>query len=145
MNPFLQPPDVCLTEWSAFRKGLKDRSEQEQLDSVAAYFAKTPLVKIAYDPDDPTAWPTPWEMIHRNEWDRDSIAVIMDATLRLIGWDTSRLCIMRVDDRSDLRSVVGVDQKVVLNYDWGSVTPLPPKGWHVRQRWRFTGRLYAEF
>jgi hypothetical protein len=145
MSPFLLTTEERLADWAAMRRSLSGKSDHDQLLAVAAYFAQAPLVKIAYDPDDPSAWPTPWEMIHHNEWDRDILAVMMEATLRLAGWNPDRLCVTRLDDRTNLRSVVGVDQTHALNYDWGMVTTLPTTGCHIRHRWRFSGRHYVEF
>ena len=146
MNPFLLPSDERLADWMAFRRSLAELDTQNRLSRVAAYFAQAPLTKIAYDPERPADWPTPWEMIHRGEWDRDITAVGIEATLRLSGIAADRLELLMLHVPADatLRMVVLVDRVATLNYAWGSVAEMPAVS-HARRRWRFDGRGYAEF
>lgn len=146
MNPFLLSPKERLAHWSAFRRELPVLPEAEQFARVADYFAKAPLVKIAYDPVRPDTWPTPWEMISDGEWCRQSIAVGMEATLRLAGLDPERTALAMIicPEISDHRLVLQIDGRVTLNYLWGLPTDRPLGPHRVIGRWRFRGRGYAD-
>ena len=116
----------------------------QKLQAVAAFWAQAPLMLIAYDLEQPDQWPTPWEMIHANEWCRNSVAIGMEATLRLAGMAASRLLLRQIIDR-DIQAmllVLVVDNTWVLNYDWGSVLPYPQTNQHIMHEWRFVDRGY---
>jgi hypothetical protein len=91
MNPFLLDPHERLRDWKAFRTGLSMLSEPDQLRAVAGYWALAPMKSLAYDVERPLDLPTPWEMIDLGDWCRNSVAYGMEFTLRLAGWDASRL------------------------------------------------------
>lgn len=99
---------------------------------------------MAYDPEELNTYPTPWEMMSANDWCRNSIAVGMEFTLRLGGWAANRLQIQMIRDYdiSDQKLVVIVDGKYFLNYEHGSVTPIPETNRDVLATWAFTGKHY---
>lgn len=113
-------------------------SDQQRLVAVAAYWAQAPLSIIA----DTEHWPSIWQMLYDNVWSRNSIAVGMDATLRLAGTAPERLSLRLIRDKSDVLMVLVVDQTWVLNYDWG--THRRYKFPHeVLREWRFMGKHYV--
>jgi hypothetical protein len=116
-------PSERLTDWKKFRNAIIDFSEMEKFDAVVKYFSQAPLKNIAYDIEDIENIPTPWEMIHDGEWCRNSIAIGMEFTLRLVGIEASRLQLKMILDPtiSDMMLTVVVDEKYILNYDWGNV------------------------
>lgn len=144
MNPFLLQPQERLADWKQFRKSLSSLPETEQMERVARYFALAPLVKFAYDPDDLAHWPTPWDMIADGQWDTNALAVGMEATLRLAGFDPSRLLVLnRKDyDISDQRLVLQIDGKWLLNYDYAMVVEVPDTRCDILEAWRFDGKSY---
>jgi hypothetical protein len=91
VNPFLLPPSERLGDWKAFRTHLSDMPESAQLQAVAQYWGQAPLVVRGHEVDDIEKWPGPWEMIVEDNWSRDTVAVGMEFTLRLSGWDSTRL------------------------------------------------------
>jgi len=144
MNPFLLPPQQRLTHWKDFRSNLNQKSEMDQLSAVADYWQWPPLKTMAYDPESLDLLPTPWEMIANNDWCKNSVAVGMEFTLRLIGWDVNRMTIkmMRDYDISDQKLVLEIDEKHLLNYDYGVVTEIPNTRFDFISSWRFIGRNY---
>lgn len=145
MNPFLLTANERLADWKALRKSLAGMDEQQQLATVAKYWAQAPLLTIAYDLEKPETWPTPWEMIHANQWCRSSVAIGMEATLRLAGFVPERLKLCLIIDRDiqEMLMILVVDDDWVLNYDWGVVQKYPSSKHSILRQWRFTGRVYA--
>jgi hypothetical protein len=144
MNPFLLPPHERLADWKEFRKSLTPIADQEKLRKVATYWAQAPLMSIAYDLDRPELWPTPWHMIHANEWCRSSVAVGMEATLRLAGIASERMLLRHIIDR-DIQAmlmVLLVDSTATLNYDWGSVVPYPKTRQQVLREIQYRNKGY---
>lgn len=147
MNPFLLPTAERMADWRCFRASLAKKEEAEKFAAVAAYWAQAPLLTMAYDVEAPRTWPTPWEMMHVNQWCRKSVAIGMEATLRLIGIDSERLTLELMLDRDiqDLLFILKIDDQWALNYDWGSVTTYPKTEHAVIRRIRFSGRGYSVF
>lgn len=145
INPFLLNPRDRLSDWKRMRSSLHDMTEADQLSEVAKYWALAPLNRIAYDAEDISSWPSVWEMIDAGEWCRASVAVGMEATLRLVGWNPNRLTIRHIDDRiiSDIFLIVEIDGALALNYDHGGVIETPKNNFHEMARWRFIGRNYT--
>jgi hypothetical protein len=144
MNPFLLPSPERLAHWKEFRRSLMPMPDDQKLREVAAYWAQAPLMTIAYDLDKPEKWPTPWHMIHYNEWCRSSVAIGMEATLRLAGITTDRLLLRHIMDR-DIQAilmVLVVDSTACLNYDWGSVVPYPKTRQQVLREIRYGNKAY---
>jgi hypothetical protein len=48
-----------------FEKRSSHLDEPAALQRLAEYWAQAPLMKCAYDPEDCSEWPSPWEMIYR--------------------------------------------------------------------------------
>lgn len=143
MNPFLLPPKQRLAHWTAFRRGLANLPDAERLGRVATYFTQAPLMTIAYDPERPETWPSPWEMISKGDWCRSSIAIGMEMTLRVGGMDPERteLRMVIAPEIEAQRLLLLVDRCWTLNYLWGYVTDdLGPH--RVLGRWRHRGRAY---
>lgn len=145
MNPFLLSPQERLTDWKSFRKTLLELPEQEQLSAVATYWSQAPLATIAHDVERPDTWPTPWEMISEGEWCRNSVAIGAEFTLRLAGWDSSRLTLAMIRDWdvSEMVFVVIIDESKLINYTYGSVSEYPKTRHDLVSKYRFSGRLYT--
>ena len=143
MNPFLLAPAERLADWRQFRKSLTAMSEHDQLRAVAQYWAQAPLL-----PSLPPLWalnhtntPTIWQMIDENRWSRNSVAIGMEATLRLAGMSVDRMTLQLVHHRNDLLVLV-IDDRWMLNYDWGCLTD-HSKDLPIIHQWRFDGRNYS--
>lgn len=147
MNPFLLTPRERLADWKQLRTRLSALSEQEQLQAVALYWAQAPLRKLAYDPQQPSSWPTPWEMVSLGEWCPQSVAIGMEFTLRLSGWKSERLGLVLFNDekKSTPTLALEIDDRLLLNYHYASVVDGAGVIDFVTCRWRFNGRHYAPY
>ena len=146
MNPFILAPQERLLHWKDFRKDLPELPEIEQLSAVAKYWALAPLLKLAHDIEQPQdEWPTPWEMVSAGDWDRNSVAIGMEFTLRLSGWDKDRLQLWMIRDYdiSEVILILVVDQKFILNYDYSEVSEYPKTKHDVIGKWSFCGKTYS--
>lgn len=146
MNPFLLGPRERMSDWKQLREGLKGLSEADQVRAVAHYWGKAPLVRFAYDAEDAKSWPTMWEMINENTWCRNSVAIGMEQTLRLSGWDPKRLKLVFVKDHdlSDMMMVCQIDDGTWLNYEHDTVSPIPETRREIMVCWQWSGRAYVE-
>ncbi len=144
MNPFILSSKDRLAHWKQFRKDLSALTEEEQLVSVVEYWALAPLSKLAHDMERPNDCPSPWEMIGDGNWCRNSVAMGMEFTLRLAGWDSQRIQLLMIRDWdiSEVIMVVNIDESKVLNYTYGTVVDYPDTRHDVIGRWRFCGKLY---
>jgi hypothetical protein len=145
MNPFLLDPKARLADWKDFRKQLSLLPEDEQLQRIAAFWAKAPLGKPAFDLDEPADIAGPWEMISAGDWCENSVAIGMEFTLRLAGMASDRLelVLIRDHDISEMKVILIIDGQKVLNYSYGEVCDYPTSRHDVLGRWRFTGKFYA--
>lgn len=123
MNFMHLNPTQRILSWRDFRSSIKDLPETEQLEQVAVFWAKVPLITYSIDWDKPATWPTAWELIHEGNFDSTSVAYLMEQTLITLGWDPDRLLLayIRLRDNSDQMMVLVVDNQYVLNYSWGEV------------------------
>lgn len=77
-NPFLLSPKQRLEEWKIFRNAITTLPDYNQLSEIASFWAQAPLSKFAYDPEQPSEWATPWEMIYEGDWCKFSVAIGME-------------------------------------------------------------------
>lgn len=138
MNPFSLAPQARLTEWRAFRHAIMAYDEPTQLQAVADFWAQAPLNPAAFVIDDP--WPTTWELLMTNNFCRQSLAIGMESTLRLLGWPTDRLILKMINDSAASLLVLVIDERLMLNYAWGKVVPVVAHP--ILRQWRFAARDY---
>lgn len=121
MNPFLLSSAERLAAWRDFRAAIQGLDEREQLDRLAAWASQIPTVVYALDFDNPQSWPTPWELIHENNFCSTAVAYLMEQTLLLLGWDSSRLQLVYMKNQEDQTQtmVLVVDETWALNYSIG--------------------------
>ena len=139
INPFLLSPTERLSDWRLFRQSLMALPEQQQLTAVARYWSQAPLSRINYDPDQ---CPTIWQMLHANQWSRDTVAIGMEATLRLAGMAASRMTLRLIRDASDELLILVIDDTWALNYDWGSLRPYSMIVHSILRQWQFAEKDY---
>lgn len=146
MNPFLTAPHERLRLWRASRLSLSVIDEEEQLMTVAQYWAQAPMAARPCELDDVGTIPTPWEMIHEGHWCPASVALGMEFTLRLGGWDESRLAVKTINDkeRSQIVTVCEVDGARWLNYEMARVVDVPSTPMIVMNTIVFRGRSYQQ-
>lgn len=144
MNPFLLPPKERLADWKQLRTTVAQLSDDEAMALVASYWSQAPLSKMAYDPEFPDQWMSPWEMVNSGEWCPYSRAIGMDFTLRLAGWDISRLKLILMRDYtiSEQLMVLKIDDTYALNYSNGMVVEYPNTDQTILVTWQFDGKNY---
>lgn len=144
MNPFLLSADEQIANWKLLRAELKDLDEATALQRVADFWAQAPISKMAYDPEDCSEWPSPWEMIAARDWCPHSVAIGMEFTLRLAGWDASRLRLMTIRDYdiSEQRMILKIDDSLALNYSVGMVESFPTTNHDVLAAFQSNGKRY---
>lgn len=64
---FDKNPEDRLRAWSDFRNNLE--SEPDPFTSAVELYNMAPLSAYSIDPDSPTSWPNPWELLNENEYD----------------------------------------------------------------------------
>lgn len=145
MNPFLLDPRERLKDWKTLRTSLPQDDEATQFAKVAKYFSLAPLSRYTYDAHEPTTWPTMWEMISAGDWCEHSVAIGMEATLRLSGFPADRLKLVLINDRtlSEVKFVVEIDGRYWLNYHYGIVTDIPVSDRTVMCAWQFDGKKFV--
>ena len=97
--------------WAEFRRDLE--SSQNPIQDVVGFYSQAPQVSINTDPWDRDTWPTPWELIHENQYCQCCKLLGICYTLQLseqftwdrieiyIGTDSKRsrtLYLLRLDD-----------------------------------------------
>lgn len=149
MNPFLVSADKRLRLWKDFRESLQQESEQNQLQRVVDWFARTPTVNFSIDFDNPSSWPSPWELIEEGNVCESGIAYLMERTLGLSGWDCSRLQLLLIKntDIEILRLCLLVDDLYILNYshldviDWKTIC----NDCLVQAKFKYDGHKHVRF
>lgn len=144
MNPFVLSPSERLDDWKRFRKSISTMDRLQQVTETAAYWAQAPLVPMAYDPEHPETWGTPWEMVSEGRWCRMSTAIGMEFTLRLAGVPADALSLLYVNDRQrqDLFFILEIDCQYLLNYTFKSVEETLSDNASIIACWRFNGKVY---
>ena len=145
-NPFLLSSINRLEYWKKFRKNISDFSDEQKICEVVKYWSNAPLLNIAYNYDEPSTWPTIWEMIEKNDWCRNSIAIGMDSTLRLCGFNESRLTLGTIIDynNSIMQMVVKIDNSYILNYDWNTITVYSSVKCRWLKKFKWSMKHYVE-
>lgn len=122
-QPYLLSSEDRLRHWKDFRSTLDaDSTDENHLLEVINYWNQYPINDRYIDPFEPEEWPTPWELIHDNDYCRSSLAYMMAQTLQMSSdnrWSPERLKLKYINDSefgTDFIILV-VDDKYVLNYD----------------------------
>lgn len=128
LKSIIQKTNPRVKDWFHFRQQLEQSNSP--LDDVEAYFDAMPKVKIYTDPYDQSTWPTPWELIHENEYCPFNIILGMCYTLQLTNrFSESKFSItISIDNfNKTVYYLLFIDDKV-YGYDpdgWISVSTLP--------------------
>jgi hypothetical protein len=118
MNPFLLSSSDRLTAWRDLRNTLSEISELDQLTQLAHWAGLCPLVKYSLDPETPSSWPTPWDVLHENKLCSTALAYIAEQTLIMIGWNPDRLRLVYLKNitEQEMRMILLVDDTWAINY-----------------------------
>lgn len=110
-----------MERWKKFREHASDLViEEEQLKSIAKFFADVPIGTRCIDYYTPDSWPTPWELLYHKLFCPSSISLLIYHTLSItLGED--RVEIILIDTGEDRFLVPIVDKKYIFNYELGKV------------------------
>lgn len=122
---FTQSGRDRLRDWKSFRSKLSNLKEYDQIQQVVEYWSKAPLSSFSYDLTCPDTWGTAWEMIDENRWCRQSIAIAMEFTLRLAGWNADRLQLQLIDNGNELRMILVIDKRITCNFTYKQIEIYP--------------------
>jgi hypothetical protein len=123
MNVFLLSPSQRILEWRKFRQNLNEFEEFQQLTETCKFWAQAPLQTYVLDWDQGSEWPTAWQLIHEGNFDTIVVSLLMEQTLILAGWNSSRLKLIFLKNTviEDQMMILVVDNKWALNYSYGEV------------------------
>lgn len=103
-----------LIEWVLFRQNLETASDPIQ--DVIDCYRNAPLVNIQVDPYDSATWPTPWELIHENQYCDFSKILAICYTLQLTERFSDRIFEIHIthdEERSAADYLLYIDDQVV--------------------------------
>lgn len=73
--------DQQVLVWKEFRRKLE--TAEDPINDCIAFYSKAPFTSIHTDPYDETTWPTPWELLHENQYCNFCIVLGICYTLQL--------------------------------------------------------------
>jgi len=121
-NNFLLHPTELRHEWQELRKQITtDADNTVHYQTVIDWWSRAPLSKQYLDYTNCAAWPDPWNMIDRKEFDVNSVSLCMFYTLLFAPggkWNSKRLSLAVVVNRkhSTEHLVCIVDGEWLLGY-----------------------------
>jgi len=110
-----------LAAWREFRDNLEESDCPFQ--EVVNLWNRAPFRSNYLDPDQPTDWPDPWNLVLNSDLDDLAISLGMLYTIKLTQRFNESKCEIH-KDTSDDRYFVIVDDYYVLNYNYGEVGDL---------------------
>jgi hypothetical protein len=107
-------------KWRELREHIKSLPEEEQLNSIAEFFARVPIGSRCVDFYTPASWPTPWELLYHKLFCASSISLLIYHTL-VITLDEDRVDIILINTGDDVFLAPLVDKKHIFNIELGKV------------------------
>tara|TARA_B100000768_G_scaffold23355_1_gene20980 strand:+ start:570 stop:1004 length:435 start_codon:yes stop_codon:yes gene_type:complete len=125
MNEFWQcSPKQRLSLWRQFRKTLASMEYSQQLQEVVDFWRMAPMSSMHTDIYDSSTWLGPWDFIWNGEYDENSVALGMAYTLQLESYSQCEIWLVQNTKKSYINLIVSVDNKHILNYNYGIVNSL---------------------
>jgi len=113
-------PEERIAKWRELREHISTLSEEEQINSIAEFFARVPIGARCVDFYTPDSWPTPWELLYHKLFCASTISLLIYHTL-CIALGEERVSIVLVDSGDDRFLVPLVDKQRVFNFELGKV------------------------
>jgi len=107
--------------WKNLRKDIKDEDFQQQLSSIAKFYAAMPFGARTLDYYSPSDWPTPWEILFHGTFCKSSISLLIFYTVLMVA-PNHKFEIHLVDDNGEIYLLPVFDDQFVLNYELGVVS-----------------------
>ena len=105
-----------MARWKELRTEVQNLDQQSQLTAVAKFFGTLPYSERTIDYYTPDSWPSPWDILYRNELCQSSIALLMYYTLELCDFEGDVELVL-INDTTDTFLLVCVDNQYLLNYE----------------------------
>jgi len=115
------PNDERLRLWKTLRTDISGLTLDEQMNTVAKFFASMPYTTRTLDYYTPSGWPTPWEILFRSDLCKSAISLLIFYTFSLISSD-HKIELHLIDDATDMYLVPVIDDQFILNYELGVVS-----------------------
>ena len=113
-------PEERIANWRELREHISNLSEEEQINSIAEFFARVPIGARCIDFYTPDSWPTPWELLYHKLFCPSTISLLIYHTL-CITLGEERVSIVLIDSGDDRFLVPLVDKQRVFNFELGKV------------------------
>lgn len=113
-------PEERIANWRELREHISSLSEEEQINSIAEFFARVPIGSRCIDFYTPDSWPTPWELLYHSLFCTSTISLLIYHTL-CIALGEERVSIVLIDSKEDRFLVPLVDKQRVFNFELGKV------------------------
>ena len=146
-NPFQLSPKERRQEWRQFRLCDLDKnmSDEEHLQMVVDWWSPAPLSTRYIDPYKPSEWPTGWELVINGNICDYSIAIGMEQTLLLREgrWTSERVHLALINDAGEMKLVVIVDNKWVLNKSYAEIVDITAQNnVFISKKYTFDGHTH---
>lgn len=149
-NPFLCNSKQLSQHWRTIREQLTDdKSDLEHLNIVSKFWSYAPISAPFLNWDNPSTWPTPWELIAEMNFDQSAVALGMEYTLLLANdqrWNSTRLelNLACLNDKSQQLLILIVDSQHVLNFEYGLIVSAEyvAKEIMVQQRYQYQNKIH---
>lgn len=113
-------PEERIANWRELREHISDLEEEEQINSIAEFFARVPIGARCIDFYTPDSWPTPWELLYHKLFCPSTISLLIYHTL-CVTLGEERVSIVLIDSGDDRFLVPLVDKQRVFNFELGKV------------------------
>ena len=121
-----ESPSTRLKRWRAFRKGLNTDDTKNVCEIVIDWWKMAPISSWTIDPVNSNTWPTPWEMLHSGNFCENSMALGMSYTIHYANENIPNKLLYVTDRKNSIQRLCAlIDNKYLLNYDYGAICTLP--------------------
>ena len=96
----------------------------QQLQEVVDFWRMAPMSSMHTDIYDSSTWLGPWDFIWNGEYDENSVALGIAYTLQLESYSQCEIWLVQNTKKSYINLIVSVDNKHILNYNYGIVNSL---------------------
>lgn len=109
--------ELRLRAWRDFRDSIVDLDDAEKLNSINNFWMLHPFMARTIDPDDPTLWMNPWDMVYHDEVCEYSRAILMHQTaLMMVDNIDESYLIYTIDSRQQNDYMLAIVDGKVMNY-----------------------------
>ena len=121
-----ESPSTRLKRRRAFRKGLNTDDTKNVCEIVIDWWKMAPISSWTIDPVNSSTWPTPWEMLHSGNFCENSMALGMSYTIYYANENIPNKLLYVTDRKNSIQRLCAlIDNKYLLNYDYGAISTLP--------------------